>query len=123
MLRQDIIEAAGKKPNIFFPIFTNGTFMDEEYFALFDKCRNLLPIMSIEGEREITDARRGSGIYDKLIANMDELHKRGRHRDHGKPEGGFLPRLPAKPVRQGLQGRDLCGVRAGHGGKQGTGPR
>ena len=77
MLRQDIIEAAGKKPNILFPIFTNGTFMDEEYFALFDKCRNLLPIMSIEGEREITDARRGSGIYDKLIANMDELYRRG----------------------------------------------
>ena len=77
MLRRDIIEAAGKKPNILFPIFTNGTFMDEKYFDLFDRCRNLLPIMSIEGEREITDARRGSGIYDKLIANMDELHKRG----------------------------------------------
>ena len=77
MLRRDIIEAAGKKPNILFPIFTNGTFMDERYFDLFDKRRNLIPIMSIEGEKEITDARRGSGIYDRLIANMDELHKRG----------------------------------------------
>ena len=77
MLRRDIIEAAGKKPGILFPIFTNGTFMDEQYFKLFDKKRNLLPIMSIEGEKEITDARRGSGIYDKLISNMDELHRRG----------------------------------------------
>ena len=77
MLRRDIIEAAGKKPNILFPIFTNGTFMDEQYFALFDNCRNLLPIMSIEGEREITDARRGSGIYDKLMINMDEMYRRG----------------------------------------------
>ena len=77
MLRRDIIEAAAKKPNILFPIFTNGTYMDENYFALFDKSRNLLPIMSIEGEREITDARRGAGIYDRLIANMDELHGRG----------------------------------------------
>ena len=77
MLRRDIIEAAGKKPGILFPIFTNGTFMDERYFDLFDRCRNLLPIMSIEGEKEITDARRGSGIYDKLIANMDKLHERG----------------------------------------------
>ncbi len=77
MLRRDIIEAAGKKPNILFPIFTNGTFMDERYFELFDKRRNLIPIMSIEGEKEITDARRGSGIYDRLIANMDELHRRG----------------------------------------------
>lgn len=77
MLRRDIIEAAGKKQNILFPIFTNGTYMNERYFELFDKCRNLVPIMSIEGSREITDERRGEGIYDKLIANMDELNKRG----------------------------------------------
>ena len=77
MLRRDIIEAAAKKPNILFPIFTNGTYMDEKYFELFDKNRNLLPVMSIEGEREITDKRRGEGIYDKLIGNMDELHRRG----------------------------------------------
>lgn len=76
MLRRDIIEAAGKRQNIIFPIFTNGTFMDEAYFKLFDKCRNLIPIMSIEGEKEVTDQRRGKGIYDRLIRNMDELHKR-----------------------------------------------
>jgi MoaA/NifB/PqqE/SkfB family radical SAM enzyme len=77
LLRRDIIEAAGKKPGILFPVFTNGTYMDERYFELFDKCRNLIPIMSIEGEREITDARRGPGVYDRLIENMDELHRRG----------------------------------------------
>ena len=77
MLRRDIIEAAGRKQGILFPVFTNGTFMDERYFELLDKCRNLIPIMSIEGEKAVTDARRGMGIYDRLIANMDELHRRG----------------------------------------------
>ena len=77
MLRRDIIESAGRKQNILFPIFTNGTFIDDRYFELFDKCRNLIPIMSIEGNRKITDERRGSGIYDKLISNMDEFKKRG----------------------------------------------
>ena len=77
MLRRDIIESAGKKQNILFPIFTNGTFIDGRYFELFDKCRNLIPIMSIEGNKEVTDARRGNGIYDRLIANMDEFKKRG----------------------------------------------
>ena len=76
MLRRDIIEAAGKRQNILFPIFTNGTFMDKRYFELFDRCRNLVPILSIEGEKEVTDARRGKGIYDRLIQNMDELHRR-----------------------------------------------
>lgn len=77
MLRRDVIEAAGKKKNILFPLFTNGTYIDEEYFELFDKSRNLIPIMSIEGGKEITDARRGAGIYDCLIRNMDELNRRG----------------------------------------------
>ncbi len=76
MLRRDVIEAAAKKQNVMFPIFTNGTFLDERYLELFDRCRNLLPILSIEGDREITDARRGKGIYDLLIANMEELARR-----------------------------------------------
>ncbi len=77
LLRRDVIEAAGKRQNILFPILTNGTFLDERYFDLFDRRRNLVPIMSIEGGREVTDARRGKGIYDTLIANMDEFHRRG----------------------------------------------
>lgn len=76
MLRWGVIEAAAKKTNVLFPIFTNGTFMDERYFDLFDKNRNLLPVMSIEGERDATDKRRGKGIYERLITNMDELHRR-----------------------------------------------
>ncbi|MCR5541071.1 MAG: radical SAM protein [Ruminococcus sp.] len=77
MLRRGVIEAAGKRQNILFPIFTNGTYLDERYLELFDKCRNLIPIMSIEGDRQRTDERRGKGIYDKLISNMDEIKKRG----------------------------------------------
>ena len=76
MLRRDIIEAAGKMPNILFPIFTNGTYIDEDYFRLFDKCHNLIPVMSIEGGREETEKRRGKGVYEKLISNMDALHSK-----------------------------------------------
>ncbi len=77
LLRRDIIEAAGKRSNILFPIFTNGTFMDERYFELFARRRNLIPIMSIEGGQAVTDARRGLGVYDRLVANMDECRRRG----------------------------------------------
>lgn len=76
MLRRDIIEMAGEIPNIIFPIFTNGTYMDAAYFRLFDKCRNLIPVMSIEGGKEETDERRGKGVYERLISNMDALHER-----------------------------------------------
>jgi len=77
MLRRGVIEVAGKIPNILFPIFTNGTYLDEKYLDLFNNCRNLIPIMSIEGNRELTDERRGEGIYDRLIANMDALKNHG----------------------------------------------
>ena len=76
MLRWDIIEAAGTMQNILFPVFTNGTYLNERYLKLFDKCRNLIPVMSIEGGRELTDERRGEGVYDKLVANMDAFHER-----------------------------------------------
>ncbi|MBQ3817153.1 MAG: radical SAM protein, partial [Clostridia bacterium] len=76
LLRRQVIEAAGEKPNIIFPIFTNGTYIDDSYLRLFDRKRNLIPVLSIEGEREATDARRGQGVYDKLISCMDEFHKR-----------------------------------------------
>lgn len=77
LIRRGVIETAGKKPSILFPIFTNGTFMTEKYFDEFDKCRNLIPIMSIEGGREATDNRRGEGVYDKLVSNMDALKEKG----------------------------------------------
>ena len=51
--------------------------MDGQYYTLFDRCRNLVPVLSIEGDEAVTDARRGRGVYGKLISNMDELHRRG----------------------------------------------
>lgn len=77
MLRRDVIEAAGQQKDILFPIFTNGTFLDEQYLALFDRCRNLVPVMSIEGDRAATDARRGRGVYERLIDGMEALQRRG----------------------------------------------
>ena len=106
MLRRDVIEAAGKKQNILFPVFTNGTFMDAQYFSLLDRCRNLIPIMSIEGNRETTDTRRGIGVYDKLLANMGEFQRRGlvfgvsvtvtAKNDHEVTSQEFLEALRAK---------------------------
>ena len=77
LIRRDVIEAAGDLPQIIFPIFTNGTFIDERYFKLLDECRNLVPVLSIEGGREITDARRGEGVYDVVTKNMEKFREKG----------------------------------------------
>ena len=76
MLRRDVIEAAGEIPEIIYPIFTNGTMIDEKYLELLDKHRNLVPVISIEGHENKTDLRRGKGTYDKITKAMDALKER-----------------------------------------------
>ena len=71
MLREDVILKASKYPEIMFPIFTNGTVLNKDYFKLIHKHRNLVPVLSIEGNQEITDSRRGNGVYNKLIDSMN----------------------------------------------------
>ncbi|HJJ34297.1 MAG TPA: radical SAM protein, partial [Methanocorpusculum sp.] len=73
LLRRDLIGAAARHTPVIFPIFTNGTLIDDGYLALFDGHRNLVPVISIEGGREETDSRRGSGTYAVLSAAMDRL--------------------------------------------------
>ncbi len=73
MMRRDVLEKAAKIPEILFPVFTNGTLLNDSYIQLFDKSRNLLPIFSIEGGEKKTDERRGNGIYRNLIRVMDRL--------------------------------------------------
>lgn len=75
LLRRDVIEAAGELPDILFPVFTNGTLLNEEYIKLFGNKRNLLPVFSIEGQREKTDERRGDGIYDSVKSAMERIRK------------------------------------------------
>jgi MoaA/NifB/PqqE/SkfB family radical SAM enzyme len=75
LIRKDIILEAGKIPEILFPVFTNGTLINDDYLPLFDKYRNLVPVLSIEGREETTDERRGEGVYKQLRSAMDLLKK------------------------------------------------
>ena len=75
MLRRDVILKASKYHEILFPIFTNGNMLDEEYYNLLDKNRNLVPVLSIEGNEDVTDLRRGKGVYKQLIDSMGYMRK------------------------------------------------
>lgn len=77
MMRPDVLEAAGKVKDILFPVFTNGTCLTEKTLELFRKCRNLLPVISLEGDAAQTDARRGKGVHARLTDAMRALRERG----------------------------------------------
>lgn len=76
LMRRDILELAAEFPQMIFPVFTNGTMLDGETIRLFDRHRNLIPVLSIEGGEEETDLRRGAGTYGKIEAAMEELKRR-----------------------------------------------
>ena len=76
LLREDVIRKASEFPEILFPVFTNGTLLNDDYMRLFDKNRNLVPIFSIEGDEKTTDSRRGDGVYNQLIDSMEAMRKR-----------------------------------------------
>ena len=77
LLRPDVLKCAAEFPEILFPVFTNGSLMTDEYYELFDKHRNLVPILSLEGGRAATDERRGEGTFSQLLGSMDEMQQRG----------------------------------------------
>ncbi len=74
-VRKEVLLAAAKEKRMLFPIFTNGTMINDAYLDLLKKNRNLVPVLSIEGKEETTDARRGKGIYNKLKETMRALDK------------------------------------------------
>lgn len=76
LMRRDVLEEAALQPALLFPVFTNGTMLDDESIRLFSKHRNLIPIISIEGDQTRTDARRGDGIYARTMKTMDRLRER-----------------------------------------------
>lgn len=77
MMRLDVIDEAAKHPTVLFPVFTNGTMLKSDALALFDKKRNLIPMLSIEGDAETTDLRRGEGVYADLMTAMKTLSHKG----------------------------------------------
>ncbi len=76
-MRPDILGQAAKVKSIVFPVFTNGTLLDGEALSLFHKNRNLVPVLSLEGDAARTDVRRGEGVFQSVLEAMDRLKEKG----------------------------------------------
>jgi MoaA/NifB/PqqE/SkfB family radical SAM enzyme len=76
LLHREILCQAAKRKDVIFPVFTNGTLLDDEYIHLLSLNRNLIPVISLEGDRARTDSRRGAGTYEIVERTMDRLYQR-----------------------------------------------
>jgi MoaA/NifB/PqqE/SkfB family radical SAM enzyme len=77
LLRPEILEVAAEFPEIVFPLFTNGTLVDEAWGKFFKRHRNIVPVLSLEGLPEDTEDRRGRGILARLDRAIEVFR---RHR-------------------------------------------
>jgi len=76
-LRQDLFEIYENHPQSQFQIYTNGTLIDDAMADRFAELGNVMPMLSIEGDKALTDGRRGEGIYQKVMDAMDTLRRHG----------------------------------------------
>jgi MoaA/NifB/PqqE/SkfB family radical SAM enzyme len=75
--RPEIIDEAGMYNEIIFPVFTNGLMIDQRLAMMLRYTRNIVPMISLEGTQKVTDARRGEGMYDRVIKKMKLLKNNG----------------------------------------------
>lgn len=73
--KNDIIELCKKHNDCVFLAFTNATLIDEEFAKQIREVKNFVPAISIEGDKEATDSRRGDGTYNKVVHAMEILRR------------------------------------------------
>lgn len=71
----DLLTIAHEVPDVVFPVFTNGTLLDESLVGRIRGQRNMVPVISLEGHAEETDARRGEGVAGQAKAAIARMRR------------------------------------------------
>lgn len=64
-------------PDRLFLVFTNGTALKPRDYEILRSCSNTVIVVSIEGDRDLTDLRRGRGVFEKALGSLDRLRSQG----------------------------------------------
>jgi MoaA/NifB/PqqE/SkfB family radical SAM enzyme len=72
-----LLDMVKQQPDCFFLSYTNGTLIDERLATRIADAGNLTPAISVEGFEELTDKRRGAGVFKKVLTAMAHLRQAG----------------------------------------------
>jgi MoaA/NifB/PqqE/SkfB family radical SAM enzyme len=64
-------------PDRLFLVFTNGTALQPSDYEILRTCSNIVVVVSLEGDRDMTDLRRGRGVYERALGTLDRLREAG----------------------------------------------
>lgn len=73
---EDLLTLAHRHQDCLFQVFTNGTLITESVIEQLRDCRTIIPVFSINGDREESDYMRGPGVYDQVCSAMEQLRQR-----------------------------------------------
>jgi MoaA/NifB/PqqE/SkfB family radical SAM enzyme len=73
----DLLALARKYNDMAFHAYTNGTLVTEDLVRQLAEVGNFTLAFSVEGLREATDARRGRGVFDRVMHAMDLMRAAG----------------------------------------------
>jgi MoaA/NifB/PqqE/SkfB family radical SAM enzyme len=77
ILKEMLLRMFKKHDDMYFLTYTNGTLLDEPTVKELARVGNVMPAISLEGYKEHTDKRRGSGVYDRILEAMARLKREG----------------------------------------------
>lgn len=78
LMKPGLLELPKNHPELLFVMFTNGLLLTGDTADAVGRLKNLIPVLSLEGDQWLTDARRGLGVYDAVMSVMGSLDKKGR---------------------------------------------
>ena len=70
LLRPDLLELTSQAPEILFLLFTNATLINSTLAAQLKRQPHVIPVLSLEGDESLTDARRGAGAHARVLDAM-----------------------------------------------------
>ena len=112
LLRDGLMDLVEQHRDLIFLLFTNGSVMDSMWAKEVARWGHVVPILSIEGNREETDMRRGPGTYEQVRRAMTTLREakaffgfstmvtRRNLRTIG--QGGFIDEMIERGCRMGF---------------------
>ncbi len=72
-----ILDLFAEHEDCFFMMYTNGTLIDRRVAEQMAQAGNIVPAISVEGLEERTDARRGRGVFRRILEAMEHLREAG----------------------------------------------
>ena len=77
LIREGLMDLLVKHKNLIFFLFTNGSTIKKPWAEKVGRLKNIVPVISVEGDEKHTTERRGEGVHQQVMQSMAYLREAG----------------------------------------------